>query len=495
MAYSLDDIKKILEEDGRGITVVEQTFVNTTTNAVFVHPVFGEWTATPKRVVFKKTTHPMAANQLRSTSNLKAREVNPSILDKTVETNLKRYGTRYGSQTEQVKLKAIKTNIERYGKASTLAVKEIREKAKKTKTDRYGSVNFNNRKKSQETCLSRYGVACPTQLEEVKEKILRTKESRGLIVRPRGLSWEELAAELNVPRTSLQSFWKEHGGDDSAIDRFVKLYSSNHSDIEMEIVSELGLEKLNGGVSAGGASYRPDFKISETIYLNVDGLYWHSQKVDRDKKYHFQLRQRFEAEGLRVIQFRANEIKNQMPIVRSIIDNAMGRTAKRVYARKCTVRSVDPSTARQFLKQNHMMGPSNSRFIGLYHGQDLVSVVGFKVKNGTADIDRFASLTGHSVVGALSKLISHICRSEKLKRIEYWVDLRYGTGRSLEKIGFEKSHDVLSWQWTDFKNTYHRSKCRANMDSRSLSQAEHAEELRLSQIYDAGQRLYFKDFK
>lgn len=493
MVYSLNDIKKILEEDGRGITIVDSTFVNTVTNATFIHPVYGEWVATPKRVVFRKTTHPSEANKLRKESNIKARVEDSSILEKTAATNLARYGTKYTSQCESVKQKQAETNIKRYGVKCPLSLSKTHEKARKTKIKKYGSANFTNRSKARETYLAHYGASNPMQVKEIREKALKTKKSRGLITRPRGKSWDELAEELGVPRTSVQSFCREHGQDDPAIDRFVELYGKNYSDIEMVVLEKLGLAKFNGGVNVERTSYRPDFKVADGVFLNVDGLYWHSQKIDRDKNYHFRLRERFERTGLRVLQFRSNEIKNQINIVKSIVDNAVGKTVTKVHARKCEIGLVDAPKAREFLKHNHMMGPSNSRFVGLYHDGELVSLMGFKIRSGIADIDRFASAIGINVVGGLSRLISYLCKHEKLIQIKYWVDLRYGTGRSLEKIGFKMSHDTISWQWTDFKNTYHRSKCRANMDDRKLTQFEYADEMGLSQIYDAGQRLYIKD--
>jgi very-short-patch-repair endonuclease len=492
MAYTLKDIEKILEEDGRGIKIVGDTFVNTSTNATFIHPEHGEWVSTPKRVALKKTTHPAEANQRRKQSNIKIRKENPSILEKTNRTNIKKYGTKWTSQAESVKLKIADTNIKKYGSRSSLADEKIRRKAAKTKEKRYGDANYNNREKAKETCLDKYGKSNPTQNSNIKDKILKTKENKGLIVRPRGLSWEELAKQLNVPRTSLQSFWNENGKDDLSIETFIKLYGENYSDIEMIASESLGLEKFNGGVNLNNRTYRPDFKLNEKIYVNVDGLYLHSQKVNSDNNYHFDMRKSFEEAGFRILQFRSNEIKNNINIVKSIINNTIEKTERKIYARKCEVHMIEPTLAREFLKNNHMMGPCSSRFIGLMHGGKLVSLMGFKIKKGIADIDRFASLVDCSVVGGLSKLIKHLCKTEKFTQINYWVDLRYGTGRSLEKIGFTHSHDILSWQWTDFKNTYHRLKCRANMDNRGLSGAEYAEELKLSKIFDAGQRLYIK---
>ena len=61
-----------------------------------------------------------------------------------------------------------------------------------------------------------------------------------------------------------------------------------------------------------------------------------------------------EKAGLRIIQFRSNEIKNQIQIVKSIVDNATGKTSKKIHARKCRVKLVNAYNAREFLKQNHI---------------------------------------------------------------------------------------------------------------------------------------------
>jgi hypothetical protein len=61
-------------------------------------------------------------------------------------------------------------------------------------------------------------------------------------------------------------------------------------------------------------------------------------------------------------------------------------------------------------------------------------------------------------------------------------------------MGFTKKKEVLSWKWADIrsKHTYNRLKCRANMDSRNLSEKEYASELGWVKIYDAGQALFIK---
>ena len=100
------------------------------------------------------------------------------IQQKTVETNLKRYGCEVSSQNKEVKEKMKQTCLEKYGVDNPFKLKEIQNKAKQTCIDRY-SVEYamqNNdiKQKNKETCLKKYGVEYVTQTELFKQK---SKES------------------------------------------------------------------------------------------------------------------------------------------------------------------------------------------------------------------------------------------------------------------------------------------------------------------------------
>jgi len=79
-----------------------------------------------------------------------------------------------------------------------------------------------------------------------------------------------------------------------------------------------------------------------------------------------------------------------------------------------------------------------------------------------------------------------------ISEIHNWIDLRYETGNYLLNKSFLLSEETLDYNWTDYKNTYNKLKCHANMDNRKLSEKEYAIELKLQKIYDAGQQLYIK---
>jgi hypothetical protein len=75
------------------------------------------------------------------------------VKNKVKETNLKKFGFEYASQSQEAKDKYKQTCLKHYGVEYPLQSKEIQEKYK-------------------QTCLERYGVENPLQTKEVREKAL-----------------------------------------------------------------------------------------------------------------------------------------------------------------------------------------------------------------------------------------------------------------------------------------------------------------------------------
>ena len=232
---------------------------------------------------------------------------------------------------------------------------------------------------------------------------------------------------------------------------------------------------------------------SKKIGIEFNGLYWHSTENLEDIKYHMNKVKRCEDKGWSLIQINEDEWDNKPEIVKSIIKAKMGFLEDRVFARKCNIKPVDRSQAMSFCEDNHLMGSFQSgKNVGLFIKDELVSLIIYKKLDDGIDISRFCSKINTQVVGGLGKLLSHIENLERPKFIQSFVDLRYGSGSSLEVLGFRLESTTLGWRWTDFDNTFNRLRCTANMDERGLSQEEHAEELGWVKIYDAGQAKFLK---
>lgn len=268
-----------------------------------------------------------------------------------------------------------------------------------------------------------------------------------------------------------------------------KEYEGPRNLLEKSFLEMTDVEDFNRKI----LDYRPDFRVTEEVFANADGLWWHGE-FNKPNDYHLQMRKAFEKEGLQILQFREDEIRHKSHIVKSMIDSILLRNRK-LQARKCKIVEISASGAQIFFEENHLMGGRQQVSLGLEHDGEVVAAMCCSVKKKVMKIERFAVKSGCSVAGGLSKLLKEFIKRVNPDSVESWVDLRYGNGRSLEKLGFREVKEVLSWKWADKirSKTYNRLRCRANMDERGLSEREHAEELGWFKIYDAGQRLYRKE--
>ena len=275
------------------------------------------------------------------------------------------------------------------------------------------------------------------------------------------------------------------------LDEFISDFKDNKTSLEILFENLMNVKHFNLKPNLT-INYRPDFKLSETVFVNVDGLYWHDE-LNKGKDYHFNMRKDFEKKNLRLFQFYQNELLDKPEIIKSILCNVLGNIETKIFARKCEIRQVLHKDAVLFLNQNHLMGPIKAKHIGLYYESELVSLMSYKVKNNTLKIERFCSKVNVSVVGGFSKILTHIEKNiDNIAEIHNWVDLRYGTGEHLESKGFVKIKETIGWKWTDYKTTFNRLACRANMDERKMTESQYAKEKKWFKIYDAGQRLWVK---
>ena len=96
------------------------------------------------------------------------------------------------------------------------------------------------------------------------------------------------------------------------------------------------------------------------------------------------------------------------------------------------------------------------------------------------------------MAGGFGKLLNQAILLERPIAVTSFVDLRYHRGSGYDKSGFARMGVSEGWSWTDGEAVYHRLKCRANMDHRGLTEAQHAAELGWWKIKDAGQAKYLK---
>jgi hypothetical protein len=200
--------------------------------------------------------------------------------------------------------------------------------------------------------------------------------------------------------------------------------------------------------------------------------------------------------GSKILVIRQHELDGMTDLINSMVDIRFDNGTK-IQARKLNIKEANSHKLSIFFKENHMMGKyPASGFVLEDEIGTIYSAISYKIfKDGSVEIARFSSKKGLVVVGGLSKLLNAVVKKTKTNKIVSFVDLRYGDGHSLEKIGFKKIGVTRGWQWTDGFKCYNRLQCKANMDSRKLSEKEYAAELGWWKIEDAGQAKYVKEIK
>jgi hypothetical protein len=472
---SLNEILDTLRETHGGkVSLDVDSYVTSNKKAKFIDVDYGEWWAPVYKVVFYGQSHPK-----RKSGKLSAARARTHTTD---EFKLRM------SETIKAKMPEIaKTNVERFGVTSVLLLPRVVE----VKSSRFKTPEALARKEANRASR-RARLNERRRSKRVKSKPedrIKKLQLNGVAKDIDGKSLKEIWAASYADKISYSFACKiferyacaSEADFKASLDRHVKM-----SDVETLISSNPLLKRFDR-FPAPGCSIRPDFKVSDQLFVNVDGLYWHSEAVV-GRRYHHLAREKAEAFNIRLLQFRADEVVYKRPIVDSMIAVKAGKVQTRLHARKLKLDEVTALQTKEFLRANHLMGfASASRYFTLMDGLDIKCLLSVKIEGRKAKIVRFASALNTVVVGGYSKLLKHVLATVNLDEIYTFVDLRYGDVGSLKKLGFEHVGTTLGWKWTDYDKTYNRLRCRANMDSRLLAQKAYAKELKLYKIHDAGQ--------
>ena len=364
---------------------------------------------------------------------------NISLHSDTVVRRNESIAKRSQAQIEKTNLKRVATCQRRYG------------------VDHISHLSSVGRKR-ETTCLERYGFKHPSQNKQIKAKILATKKRNGNVAMLAGVSLKQIAKQKQCSYSQLSAVYRKFGPE------AVAAYELSQTLIEQKIKEFLLQKKLQFEQNKlfGNANIRPDFFLQkERLIIECDGLYWHSDaKVT--KMYHANKRKIYIQDGYTALFFRENEILAHFPIVESIILNEM-YASKRFFARKCKFGVLQNND--KFFVTNHLMGKGRGRIYTLEFDNKVVCAMQVKWKhrkNKVIEISRFASKIGCSVIGGFSRLLSKVIREERPQKIITFVDLRYGEGAYLPKLGWRKIGENLSFRWCKNQKSFHRMKFPGN---------------------------------
>jgi len=363
------------------------------------------------------------SNSVKSAYNSKKND----ILDKRLATMIQKYGSHSSSNTTVISTK-ISTNLKKYG-------------------TEYGFQNDDIKNKIKNTLLNIYGVDSSHKLPQVIKGINRANQIRSELADKKFLDLidnldtstqtiGELSDQLNYSYSNTRNHLLKNNID------FAKS-TYGQSQIEIQIInyiSSLNISNIviNDRKLLNGKEidiYLPDYNLA----IEVDGVYFHSEKFGKNKNYHLDKTIDLQKIGVQLLHIYDVEWNDQLKnkIWKSIIRSKLKMT-DRIFARKCQIKQLSNKTAKEFFDENHLQQYSYGNIkLGLYYQEELVSaiIVGKSRYSKLAKLEliRAASKCNITVVGGLSKLLSQINSS-----IISYADLRYSSGNGYISVGFKK---------------------------------------------------------
>lgn len=270
-------------------------------------------------------------------------------------------------------------------------------------------------------------------------------------------------------------------------------------------------ENVRGIISGELDIYVPEMKFA----VEYDGLIGHSYGPSKikhfnfryvDPKYHAKKTQECQKLGIDLWHIFENEYLDQTKrkIWMSKINTKLGK-ARKIYARKCTIKEASSSETREFFTKTHLQGNCSSTVkLGLYHDGVLVSCMTFrKHPKYEWEIARFSSELNTVVVGAASKLLRQFELQYKPSSLLSFANLRWSTGSVYEKLGFELVSTTAP-NYFYFKENenilYPREKFQkhklAHLDGFDPRQTERQNMFALGYrvIFDSGNKKYLKTY-
>jgi len=461
---------------------------------------------------------------------------NKSIQDKMKQTTLERYGVENIFQRKDIIQEAIFSkhgvksmmqlpevrerlrlkNQELYGKDSSLSSPDVREKIYATNLKKHGSKHVIQRtdvceKRNENNKHSAWLRHTSNSHYEGKVKFLPSfSEYKGVVDETGkvvfynwecllcGKVFEDYILSKKVPRCPHCQAPKIQGIMEGQLVTWIKSIIPHEEIIlnSRRIIAPLEID-----------IYLPKYKLA----IEFDEVYWHSEltsKGKRDATYHIGKTKSCEELGITLLHIWDYEWWNSSDIVKSIILSKLGFYSTKVGARKCSIKEVFPSLAKEFYNENHIQGyaPSSLTY-GLYYDDTLVSCLGIaknRFKLGTYEIVRYASRLGYSVQGGLTKLWNYVQSIiPKPFTLLSYVDLRYFHGKSNESLGLNYSHtNRPAYHYTkDYKTLENRMGyqkknilAKGMLFDDNLSEWENMQLNGYDRVWDCGTSVFTKEF-
>jgi len=369
--------------------------------------------------------------------------------EKANKTILEKFGVKHHLQAKESMDKQKKTNLERYNEECAFKTENCIDARKKVNMELYGVEYFFSSDKHKKRAYNKKLKDVTKLLEKSNIKFdlkdytkIRNKHDDGIIEYIMyNVECEVCGYKFKASLKNQKIICRNCFPIDTADSKFQRDMN--------EFLTEHGVDFMENNRHL----IKPlevDFYIrSHNLAIELNGNYWHSEDGGgKNRKYHLDKTELCQKRGVKLIQIFEDEWMFKKDIVKSRLLNELGKTKKRIYARKCVIKEVDNKIKKEFLEENHIQGDSVDKIrLGLFESEELVSIMTFSKKRialggkdekGSLELNRFCSKINTSVVGGFQKLLSHFIKNYSPKKITTYADCRW-SGLNPEDTIYQKS--------------------------------------------------------
>lgn len=375
------------------------------------------------------------------------------IREKSIATNLERYGVEFPFQSELIQEQITRTVIEKYGVDRIAKSPEIQDKIRKSILARYGVHHLSlpeMREIIKQTSLERYGHPCSLQNPEVAQKSYETR-------------------------------LKNDSFNSSAPEKEIRCY-----------VQSL-IPEIRHNVRNIIAPYELDIVIpSKLMAIEYNGLYHHSEACV-DNNYHAKKLSLCNEVGYRLISIFEHEWYGRQTAVKSRLKAILGCNSKIVGARETKFSIASEEEVLPFLNEFHVQGGVRfDRAFKLTHSGLIVAIMTFSRHHRQTSkelvLNRFCVREDYSIVGGIAKLLKNANIKEP---IVSYSDNRWSEGDIYKRLGFILETQIRPDYFYIGKSRIHsKQSMKKTKEESMLGVSEH--ELRLAQgylrVYDCGKK-------
>jgi hypothetical protein len=367
------------------------------------------------------------------------------------------------------KIKFKKTLLSKYGVDNPMKIYSVKQKLKNSLLDKYGVDHFSKtdeyKEKYKKTCNIRYGYDNASKHISVK-KIISDKKfnQHNSIDKYRDLLTDDYHI---IKYTNNRNFLIKHKSCNYESEIFIgtlydrirsnniictncnpidTLTSSGENEIK-EYLRSIGVDFIENNYSIINPLSLDIYIPSFSLAIEYNGVYWHSE-LYRDNNYHLNKTLSCSDKGIDLLHIWEDDWLLKKDIVKSMLLNRFGKS-NRIWARNCVLKEVnDIKIVRNFLNRNHIQGYASSSYkIGLYHNDELVSLMCLGKKRKDMELIRFCSKLETIVVGGASKLFKFFLDKYKYEKVVSFSDISGFSGNMYDKLGFKNISNTRPNYW------------------------------------------------